>query len=65
MWDWWDGAPPPLLYRTRTIPAARSIAFHQHTTWTATEARPVHAAQALLATLVVHHGFDVPERWLS
>ena len=65
MWDWWDGVPPPLVYRTRTMPAARSIAFHQHTTWTAMEARPLREAQALLATLVVHHGFDVPESWLS
>ena len=63
-WDWWNGFPPPLVYRTRTMPAARSIAFHQRTTWVAVEARHLREAQALLVTLVLHHGFDVPEAWL-
>lgn len=63
-WDWWRGSPPPILYRTRTVPAARSIAFHQHTPWTSLSARPLREARVLLVALVLHHGFDVPDAWL-
>lgn len=64
VWDWWDGEPPPLVYRIRTVPAARSVAFGRWVRWGGVTARPVREATSLLAALVLHHGFDVPEAWL-
>ncbi len=62
--DWWDGAPPPIVYRARRMPAARSVAFTEHVTWGAMRSRPLQEATALLVELVTHHGFDVPSAWL-
>jgi hypothetical protein len=62
--DWWEGTPPPLVYRTRSMPAARSIAFTRSTTWTHMTGGHLRDAEALLVTLVTHHGFDVPGAWL-
>lgn len=64
LWDWWTGSPPAVVYRTRTMPSSRSIAFSENTIWEATTARPLAEAQALLVELVVAHGFDVPASWL-
>ncbi len=61
---WWAGTPPPIVYRTRSVPAARSIAFTRSTTWTDVTGRNLSDARALLVALVTHHGFDVPAGWL-
>ncbi|HEX3947347.1 MAG TPA: hypothetical protein VHW47_06555 [Acidimicrobiales bacterium] len=64
--DWWDGRPPPLVYRTRTMPAeGRSIAFGPSARFTVRSARPLREATALHASLVLHAGFTVPEAWLA
>lgn len=64
--DWWGGTPPPLVYRTRTMPGAgRSIAFGP---WVAVEVGRVgrlRRATALHAHLVLHAGFTVPPGWLA
>lgn len=65
IWDWWDQAPPPLLYRTRSVPSARSIAFGEHVSWASVAGRPLRDARALLVALVIRHGFDVPDAWLE
>lgn len=64
VYDWWDGAPPPIVYRTRSVPSARSIAFTRRCEWGTVTAGLLRDATALLVALVTHHGFDVPERWL-
>ncbi len=64
LWDRWDGDPPPIVYRTRTMPTARSIAFHQSTEWHRVEAGRLSEATSLLVELIVGHGFDVPDAWL-
>jgi hypothetical protein len=46
------------------MPAVRSIAFTRSTTWAHTTGGHLRDAEALLVTLVTHHGFDVPEAWL-
>jgi hypothetical protein len=63
VFDWWDGAPPALVYRTRTVPAARSVAFTHTVRWTTRRGRPLRDATGLLALLVTHHGFTVPDHW--
>lgn len=63
--DWWGAVPPPLVYRTRSVPSARSMAFRSHTELTALQARPLRDARHLLATLVARHGFVVPGAWLT
>lgn len=65
VWDWWGGNPPPLVYRTRTMPTARSLAFVETTPWAVVRARPLAEATALLVALVLRHGFDVPDAWLE
>lgn len=64
VWDWWEGSPPPLVYRTRSVPSARSIAFSQTTAWQRMAVAPLRAASALTVRLVTHHGFDIPDNWL-
>jgi hypothetical protein len=63
-WDWWHPNPPAIVYRTRTTPAARSIAFTQHAELRPVRTRPLADAAALLATLITRHGFTVPTDWL-
>jgi len=64
--DWWDGRPPPLVYRTRTMPAeGRSLAFGLHCGYRVRSARPLRQATALHAWLVLQAGFTVPEAWLG
>ena len=62
--DWWAATPPPIVSRTRSVPAARSIAFTRSVTWTHVTAGHLRDASALLVALVTHHGFDVPQTWL-
>ena len=34
VYDWWNGSPPPLLYRSRTTPGVgRNIAFTHTARW--------------------------------
>ncbi len=63
--DWWDGSPPAIVYRTRTMPDARSVAFFAHSNVSAVRTRPLREAQRLLAVLVARHGFVVPGAWLG
>ena len=65
VYDWWATTPPPIVYRTRSVPAARSIAFTRSVTWAHVTAGHLRHASALLVALVTHHGFDVPEAWLE
>ena len=64
VFDWWEATPPPIVYRTRSTPAARSIAFTQTCPWQYVRSRPLRDATALLVELVAFHGFDVPAAWL-
>lgn len=61
--DWWDGRPPPLVYRTRSTPAARSSAFTRTVEWQTLRSRPLWDAVGLLVALVTRHGFVVPDYW--
>ncbi len=64
--DWWAPAPaPPIVYRTRHLPAARCMAFTEGCSWRATRSRPLRTATTLLVELVTRHGFDIPDSWLS
>lgn len=63
--DWWEGTPPALLYRTRSVPSARSIAFSTTTAARVVRARPLLEARHLIAGLVARHGFVVPSGWLG
>ena len=62
--DWWHGTPPPLVYRTRSLPSARSMAFTAAAGIDIVGARPLHEARRLLTVLVGSHGFSVPSAWL-
>ena len=64
VYDWWGGTPPPIVYRTRSVPAARSIAFTRSCAWDRVGGRKLQDAKALLVSLVTDHGFDIPNRWL-
>lgn len=65
VFDWWKGQPPPVAYRTRTLPVARSMAFTSSVGWDGpVESRSLREAVGLLVELVVVHGFDVPAHWL-
>lgn len=64
VYDWWDHLPPPLVYRTRSTPTARSMAFTRTCTWQRVDSRRLQDATALLVELVAFHGFDVPTAWL-
>ena len=64
VYDWWDTAPPPLVYRTRSMPSARSIAFAATTGWDTITSRPLREATLLLTHLVIRRDFTVPVPWL-
>ena len=64
-YDWWRGVPPPIIHRTRSVPAACSIVFTRSCTWTHVTGANLRDARALLIALVTHHGVDVPETWLK
>jgi len=66
VYDWWTGRPPPLVYRTRTMPeVGRTIAFTESATPGVVSARPLRDATMLHAYLVLHAGFTVPQQWLA
>ncbi len=64
VFDWWKEAPPPLVYRTRSTPSARSVAFTASVSVHVVAARPLREARRLHAQLVGRHGFSVPVGWL-
>lgn len=64
VFDWWKGSPPPLVYRTRSSPNARSVAFTESASVSVLNARPLREAGRLHAQLVGRHGFTVPVAWL-
>ncbi len=65
VYDWWDGRPPPLVYRTRTMPeVGRTIAFTEWTSPRMVSAGRLRDATALHTYLVLGAGFTVPESWL-
>jgi hypothetical protein len=64
--DWWGGAPPALVYRSRPTPAAgRSAAVTPPSVPPVRQARPLREATALHVHLVLRAGFVVPESWLT
>lgn len=64
VYDWWDTSPPPLVYRTRSTPSARSIAFTRTVSWDTTSSGLLRDAVGLLVQIVTRHGFTVPDHWL-
>jgi hypothetical protein len=64
LYDWWNGQPPSIVYRSRTTPAGRNLAFISTTQLEAVQVGPLRNATALHAHLVLHAGFIVPEEWL-
>lgn len=64
VYDWWDARPPPLVYRTRSTPSARSIAFTRSVAWDNTWSVRLRDALGLLVQIVTGHGFTVPDHWL-
>jgi len=62
--DWWHGRPPPLVYRSRSTPSARSIAFTRTVAWDTTSSGMLRDALGLLVQIVTRHGFTVPDHWL-
>ncbi len=66
VYDWWNGHPPPLVYRTRTAPGqGRSIAFMQSACGRVVTAGRLRDATALHVHLVLRAGFTVPTAWLA
>jgi hypothetical protein len=65
-YDWWpDHHPPPLVYRARTTPGGRSIAFTQTASPRIVLAGRLREATALHAHLVLRAGFTLPDSWLG
>ncbi len=63
--DWWNGSPPPLLYRARTVPSTgRSLAFTRTSAWSILDARPLREATSLHSHLTLSAGFVIPPVWL-
>jgi hypothetical protein len=65
VYDWWHAHPPPLVYRARTTPGGRSIAFTQTVSARVARARRLREATALHAHLVLRAGFTLPDSWLT
>jgi hypothetical protein len=66
VYDWWGGSPPPLLYRSRTVPSTgRSIAFSEWASVRAGVVGRLRDAASLQTELVLRAGFTVPPAWLA
>jgi hypothetical protein len=66
VYDWWHGAPPPLRYRSRTVPeSGRNLAFTESSGIPAVAIGRVRDAQSLHANLVLRARFTVPAAWLE
>jgi hypothetical protein len=65
VYDWWDGRPPPLVYRSRTMPeVGRNLAFTESASPQMILARPLRETSGLHAHLVLRAAFTVPDAWL-
>ena len=64
VYDWWDHQPPPIVYRSRTTPTGRNVAFTATASPQAVTARRLRDATALHVHLVLRLGFTVPAEWL-
>lgn len=65
-YDWWDGAPPPLVYRSRVVPGSgRNVAFTRPALGRVASVRRLREARALHTALVLQSGFTVPPAWLA
>lgn len=66
LFDWWAGRPPPLVYRSRTMPeAGRNLAFGAWAAPRVLGAGRLRTARALHVHLVLRGGFTVPPEWLT
>jgi hypothetical protein len=66
IYDWWHGQPPPLLYRSRTMPAVgRSVAFTGSSSVPTDSIGRLRDARALHAHLVLRARFTVPPDWIA
>jgi hypothetical protein len=65
VYDWWHAQPPPLVYRSRTTPSGRNIAFTQTSAPRVVQTRRLREATALHAHLVLRAGFTLPDAWLA
>jgi len=64
-YDWWNGRPPPIVYRSRTTPSGRNVAFAETARPKVQDARRLRNATSLLVYLVMQAGFTVPAGWLG
>lgn len=64
-YDWWNGQPPPVVYRARTLPSGRNVVFTKTARARVDEAVKLKDATALLVYLVMRAGFSVPGDWLA
>jgi len=65
LYDWWNGRPPPIVYRARTTPVGRSIVFARAAKAKVDDVGRLRDATALHAYLVLGAGFNVPREWLG
>jgi hypothetical protein len=66
IYDWWRGAPPRLLYRSRTMPAVgRSVAFTRSSSVPTISIGRLRDARALHVHLVLRARFTVPPGWIA
>jgi hypothetical protein len=66
IYDWWRGLPPPLLYRSRTMPAVgRSVTFTDSFSVPTVSIGRLRDARALHAHLVLRARFTVPTDWIA
>ncbi|MFN2487383.1 MAG: hypothetical protein ABR609_12395 [Acidimicrobiia bacterium] len=65
VYNWWDEKPPALVYRARTIPSGRNLAFCASVGVEAVQVDLLRNAAALHAYLLLQAGFIVPDRWLA
>jgi len=65
VYDWWHTHPPPVVYRSRTTPSGRNIAFTNTSAPRVVQARRLREATALHAHLVLRAGFTLPDAWLA
>lgn len=64
-YDWWNEQPPPIVYRSRTTPSGRNVAFTETARAKVDEVGRLREATSLLVYLVMQAGFTVPDDWLG
>jgi len=65
LYDWWNGKPPPVVYRARTAPSGRNVVFTETARARIDEFGRLRDATALLVYLVMQAGFTVPRDWIA